>query len=323
MRLRCEVAIPSGFRQGRVLVQLRQPDPDVLLLLPAKDLGEATHQIVDACGMPLITHLAEPDPVVSGELLRTGYWEFAESMVLLSLARPGMTFVDAGANLGYYTVLLAGTLQADGQIYAFEPEARNHLILTANALLTRQLCPQAAPTEVVACALGDRVGNARLNVFDKNLGMHSLVFGSREAVSTSMVPVTTLDTLRWTEGASPALGRRIDLLKADVQGSELALLQGAEQTLERDRPTLCLEFEPHLSGPDTCTALVEWLQARRYTAFRLFHSNVNEPYRALVEAVRLLTAQEVVEQVRRKLVGVYGTLVAFPDAAAPGEAGRR
>jgi FkbM family methyltransferase len=311
MRLRCEVAIPSGSRQGRVLIQFRQPDPDVLEILPARS-GEATHQIIDACGRPLITHLPETDPVVSGEILRAGYWEFAESMALLSLVRPGMTFVDAGANLGYYSVLLAQTLQSSGQVYAFEPEPRNRLVVTANVLLARQIAPQAAPTEVFPCALGDQVGTGRLNLFGQNLGFHSLVYGSQDAAGSITVPISTLDTLRRPGDSSPALTRRIDVVKADVQGSELALVRGAEATLEQDRPILCLEFEPYLSGAETCAALVNWLQARHYPWFRVFHSNVRDPHQALVEFARLLTAQEVLAQVQRQLIGPYGTLLAFP-----------
>ena len=131
MRLRCETPFPSTVRQGRLLAQLRQPEPDLLILRVVHEFSEATHQIVGVFGQPLLTHLTEHDPVVSGELLRSGFWEFAESMMLLSLAQPGMTFVDAGANLGYYTALLARTLGATGQIYAFEPEPRNHLLLCA------------------------------------------------------------------------------------------------------------------------------------------------------------------------------------------------
>src|SRR5437660_1333679 len=110
MKLRCEVAIPGGSRQARVPVRLAQPEPDVVEILPARAPGEATHQVIDACGLPLITHLPDADPMVSGDVQRAGYWEFAESMMLLSLVRPGMTVVDAGANLGYYSVLLSQSL---------------------------------------------------------------------------------------------------------------------------------------------------------------------------------------------------------------------
>ena len=194
-RLRCEMAVPSGLRHGRMLVQLRQPEPDVLELTPARGRGEASHQIVNIWGKPFITHLVEEDGGVSGELQRTGFWEPAESLALLSMARPGMTFVDAGANLGYYSALLAHTLQAQGQVYAFEPEPRNNLVLTANTLLLQQLYPQVASVAVFPLALGDRAGSARLNVFEQNSGMHSLVHGGKEAMGTVMVAVSPLDEL--------------------------------------------------------------------------------------------------------------------------------
>jgi FkbM family methyltransferase len=316
MRLRCEVAIPSGFRQGRVFIRLRQPDPDLMILLPCRGGAEATHQLVGACGLPLLTHLAEQDSIISGELTRSGMWEFTESMNLLSLARPGGTFVDAGANVGYYSVVLANALGPAGQVYAFEPEPRNSLLLCANALLTRQTSPQAAPIETFRLALTDQPGEARLNLFERNLGLHSLVHAGGAGACT--VPTETLDSLRWPQSPPAPLPRHIDLLKADVQGGELALLRGAEQTIERDRPVLCLEFEPEFSGPEGCASIVGWLSQRRYEWFRLFHANVSDPYQALAASVRLLSADEVLDQLRLGLVGPYGTLVAFPaEGAAP------
>lgn len=320
MRLRCEVAIPGGSRQARLPIRLGHTEPDVVEILPAGAGQEATHQIIDACGRPLITHLPDADGMVSGDIQRAGYWEFAESMALLSLVRPGMTVVDAGANLGYYSVLLSQALQPCGQVYAFEPEPRNHLVATANALLARKLCPQAAPAEVFPVALTDQVGSARLNLFGGNLGMHSLVYGNGGAVGASTVPTTTLDALRWAGESGPGLRRRIDVIKADVQGSELAMLRGAERTVDRDRPVLCLECEPYLTGAPACTALVEWLRDHRYPWFRVFHSNAREPYQALAESARLLSADEVLEQIGRNQIGPYGTLMAYPgarDGSAP------
>jgi FkbM family methyltransferase len=312
MRLRCEVAIPGGLRQGRLPIKLGQPDPDVVEILPVGDFGNATHQIIDACGLPLITHLPDADTMVSGDIQKAGYWEFAESMALLSLVQPGMTVVDAGANIGYYSALLSQALQPSGQVYAFEPEPRNHLVSTANVLLTRKLSPQAAPAEVFLTALTDQIGNARLNLYGGNLGMHSLVYGNGGAAGSSVVPTTTLDALRWGSASATGLPRRIDVIKADVQGSELALLRGAERTIERDRPVLCLECEPYLTGAAACSALVEWLQDHRYPWFRVFHSNVRDPYQALAEWARLLSAAEVLEQIRHNQIGPYGSLMAYP-----------
>ena len=308
-RLHCEVAIPSGLRQGRLFVQLRQTGPEQLELVQAEP-KVATHQIVNVWGMPLLTYISQKDADMCGELSRGGCWEFVESMMLLGLARPGMTVVDAGAHVGYYSVLLAHTLGASGKVFAFEPEPRNINVLAANALLLRQLYPQAAAIQVIPCGLSDQTGIVRLNVFDENSGMHSLIHGLKKAVE--MVQVTTLDA--FTEvGGDSALGRRFDLIKADVCGSELALLIGGERRIKQDRPIVIMNFDPSLIGPGNCVGLVERFRALDYAAFRVFNARSLDSYRTLAEGVRVLTADEVIEHVRRNLVGAHATLLALPE----------
>ena len=110
MQLPRALTIPGGFRQGGVLVRLLREGPDALALLPARGLDDATHQVVDACGLSLLTHLAERDPVFSGELMHKNCWEAIESLALLGVARPGMTVLDIGANVGSFATLLARAL---------------------------------------------------------------------------------------------------------------------------------------------------------------------------------------------------------------------
>ena len=64
------------------------------------------------------------DPVVSGALT-FGVYEKPETAFLLSVFRPGMTFLDVGANLGYYTALAITRLGKEGKIIALEPDVEN------------------------------------------------------------------------------------------------------------------------------------------------------------------------------------------------------
>src|SRR5262245_31899943 len=132
IRLRCEVAIPSGLRRTRMLVRLEPTDPDTLTLLPARTLADATHQLVDAAGVPLLTHLAERDPGVAAELARSGFWELPETLVVLATVRPGARVVDVGAQVGYYAILAARAARSTGRVYAFDPAPENHRLLAAN-----------------------------------------------------------------------------------------------------------------------------------------------------------------------------------------------
>jgi FkbM family methyltransferase len=313
MRLHREVSIPDALRDARLFVRLVQDDAETLRLKSALGPSDATHQVIDAAGRPLVTHLSERDETISGSLMRQNVWECLESLVLLSVARPGMTFVDIGANVGYYSVLLARSLQHAGQIHAFEPEPNNTQVLTANALLTREIDPLAARITVWGVALSDRSGPASLNIHRGNLGLHSLVTQGPDVVGQREVTTTTLDALRFPEEeTSPRIDRRIDLLKVDTQGCEGKILRGGQRTLARDRPLLCLGFEPSLAGAASCRELVHALEDLGYHSFRLFHATLNETYRSLLELGESLTADDVLARVERQQVGPYGTLLAYP-----------
>ena len=118
-------------------------------------------------------------------------------------------------------------------------------------------------------------------------------------------------------GTEPVITRRVDLIKADTQGSELMMMRGGEQLLRRDRPLLCLEFEPHLNGIDYSVELVRWLESMGYTSFRFFHANVSEPFTIVQELHLLENGDDIVARVRRKVVGPFGTLIAYPSEPMP------
>jgi len=246
--------------------------------------------------------------------MQQGMWEPAETLFLLSLVRPGMHFLDVGANVGYFSCLLARVIGSQGEVIAFEPEPENAFLLAANVELTRQLFPNAAPIRAFRCALSDRSGTARLQVYEKNLGLHSLVHASSGSRGVE-VKTQRLDDLVF--GTEPVITRRVDLIKADTQGSELMMMRGGEQLLRRDRPLLCLEFEPHLNGIDYSVELVRWLESMGYTSFRFFHANVSEPFTIVQELHLLENGDDIVARVRRKVVGPFGTLIAYPSEPMP------
>lgn len=307
-RLRCEMAVPSGLRQNRLLVRLVQESAELLVLLPAADLATASHQLISAWGVPLLTHLNDEDQA-SADIFWKGYRNFAGSVTLTSLARPGATIVDAGAFVGYTSMALAHAVGREGIVYAFEPEPRNATLLLANALLWREVAPHAAPIEVCSYGLSDRTGDAPLYLAEKVLSLHTFMSGARSTSPAVRVPVQPLDLA--AEGDNGAFRRPIEIIKATVQGSELPLLRGAEKVITCDQPILYLTFEPQRAGPTETTALVTWLRDHKYSAFRIFHGDVDDCHRMLGELGRLWTAEEVLDQARRNWIGATGTLIAF------------
>lgn len=172
----------------------------------------------------------------------------AEMRLLPALCRAG-TFVDVGANLGHWSGWAARMF---AQVHAFEP-------LPALAIALRR----AAPPHVTVheLALSDREGVGRFAV-PIYRGRPWMTRASLERDANSgfddetvvYVRVAPLDQLQL---------RDVDVIKIDVEGHEAAVLAGARQTLQRERPTLIVEIEER-HHPGGSEPVIEALQARGY-----------------------------------------------------------
>ena len=126
------------------------------------------------------------------------------------MIRPGMTVVDVGAHMGYYTRLFSTLVGPRGRVIALEPHPGNFELLRFN---TRH-CPNVT---ILAVAASDHDGEATLH-WSVGSSNHSLVEGYTYSAESSVVSVRRLDTL---------VSRPIDFLKVDVEGAEVAVLCGA------------------------------------------------------------------------------------------------
>ncbi len=150
------------------------------------------------------------------------------------LIPPGGTCVDAGANVGFYTLHLAKRVGPSGRVFAFEPDPRNASRLRRNVALNAF----EGIVEVTEAAVSDRNGSGTFHRSDEtHSGWGSLASHAGE-ISSIEVATTTLDSFLEARKIE-----RVDFLKADVEGSEIELLRGAERSLEKRRfRRLFIEF---------------------------------------------------------------------------------
>lgn len=167
------------------------------------------------------------DAYVSRSLALYGEYVEAESELFTQLVRPGMTIVEAGANIGAHSVALAKAC-APGPAFMFEPQRRVFQLLCANLAINGVQNAFAYPE-----ALGRSEG--RVVVPEPDYAAH----GNFGAVSTRSegqpgVPVRlgAIDDLHL---------RQCGFIKIDVEGAELHVLAGATQTLARLRPAIYVE----------------------------------------------------------------------------------
>lgn len=139
----------------------------------------------------------------------------------------GSVFLDVGANVGYYSMLASSRVGKYGQIHAFEIDPRPLRCLRKNA----EECDSHNIT-IHERAVGGRVGHGVL-VAEPDCG-HSSVLQNGHG---RKVKVVSLDS--WMEDMG-ALSR-IDVLKLDIEGGELAALEGARKLIDRFHPFIVCE----------------------------------------------------------------------------------
>ncbi len=138
-----------------------------------------------------------------------------ERELLKARMRDGFTFVDAGANIGAYSLFVAAHAGPAARILAIEPQPDVFDRLTYNI---RQ--NPFGTIKAVACAVADKPGELTMFVHAKNRGESSVKIVGADEGETLQVPATTLLALVRQESFS-----RIDAIKLDVEGAEDIILE--------------------------------------------------------------------------------------------------
>ncbi|RPJ43156.1 MAG: FkbM family methyltransferase [Deltaproteobacteria bacterium] len=147
---------------------------------------------------------------------------------------PGMTVIDIGAHIGYFTRLFSELVGSSGRVLAFEPHPENVQVLRANLKKSRY-----KNVEIFHSAISDRTGAATLYVSPGHSN-HSLLPGYTETKGQVEVECFTLDAFLSSRGI-----REVDFIKIDVEGSEPFVLAGMKQTVSQSPALRILaEFNP-------------------------------------------------------------------------------
>ena len=171
---------------------------------------------------------------VSKAIKENGIWEPYETQLILQALKEGSTFIDVGANIGYYTIAASAIVGQLGQIIAFEPEPKNYEKLVSNISLNHQV--NVLP---VNAGLSNSTEDAQIFLSDDNWGDHQIY---DRGLARESVPISLLHGDTFLDDKVD----KIDVLKVDTQGAEFLVMSGLDATIRQSLPgmKMVIEFWP-------------------------------------------------------------------------------
>jgi FkbM family methyltransferase len=204
---------------------------------------------------------------IGNEIFKQRIFDLSLSECAWRLLAPGDHVLDAGANIGYMTMLFAARVGKRGVVHSFEPHPQVCAALRRNVDRSEKT-GNAGRVIVHDCALADVPGRAQLietDYFAINEGTARLVTTSEAetgSIKSHQVQVETVDDLFPTESFA--------LLKVDVEGFEAKVLKGAERLLSQRRVRHVI-YEDHTRGG---SGLPDLLSSHGYTVFSIGHGTL-------------------------------------------------
>jgi FkbM family methyltransferase len=210
--------------------------------------------------------LVETGDLIGRVLAVSGVWEPQVTAAFKTILAPGDVCVDVGANIGYFALLASRLVGSAGHVYALEPSPEIHVALTSNLELNG-----AMNVTALAVAAGDKDGEAEFyEAHGRNRGASSIRREHTEEDGEVGHRPTRVQVRRLDSVVQHAHLARLKLVKIDVEGYELEVMQGLEPLLLRGaRPSVVVELTPAWSGEGSSDYVGEFCIRHRMNAYRL------------------------------------------------------
>ncbi|MCD6011920.1 MAG: FkbM family methyltransferase [Flavipsychrobacter sp.] len=184
-----------------------------------------------------------------------GEYEEGTNSILSKYIKPNDVVIEAGANIGSETLLIARMLK-QGRVYAFEPNPYTFDRLKINASIN-----ELENISTYDYALGESDTTIQFNIYPKNFCNSGMSSKYMETSNTRKIDVTQkkLDTFLKENNIN-----KVDFIKMDIQGAEMDMIAGATETIARHKPTIFTEAcEPY----NDTKVLYQTLKAAGYNVY--------------------------------------------------------
>ncbi|MEZ4923134.1 MAG: FkbM family methyltransferase [Crocinitomicaceae bacterium] len=184
------------------------------------------------------------DKNIENVIYERGVYELGTVSTIQQYLKPGDSFVDAGANIGFLSLLASSIVGPKGKVYAFEPVVDTFQILQENKSMNgfEQLI-------IHPFGLGEIEESVTIYPEKENRGGASI--SHKHGTEGEQIKIKTLDGLELSA---------VKMIKIDVEGYEMNVLTGARNTILKDQPILIVEFSSNRNNTHDPLELYQWLQ---------------------------------------------------------------
>jgi len=213
--------------------------------------------------------IADLSTALGLRLYRYGHFE-PEIDLVRKFLKPGDTFIDGGAHVGLFTLVAARKVASRGRVIAFEPAPETRGRLLANINVNGFDWVKVHP----------------LALAEKEKELEFVSFSGNGSGFSSFAPKHTqgglkqkISCVKLDDFISLDERNKIKLIKLDLEGAEVAALQGATQLIDQVHPSFLIEVEPeHLKRQgSSANQLIEILESRGYKMYRVSWDKKREP----------------------------------------------
>jgi FkbM family methyltransferase len=178
-----------------------------------------------------------PSTYMGGQIYWCGFHQLSELIYLKEWLKPNMVVIDIGANQGEFS-MLAGKILTHGEVISFEPVTEYFNLLSANKTLNNL-------ENITCCQFGLSETNESLPIYtslaethQNNIhdGLSTLYKSDERDHLQEVIEIKILDEYLTTHSIN-----RLDLIKIDIEGSELYALKGAKNTIATYKPNILIE----------------------------------------------------------------------------------
>lgn len=173
---------------------------------------------------------------------------------------PGAYCLDAGANIGFFTLIMAHYAGREGRVAAFEPNP-----ITAERLRHNVQLNNLLNIDIVPKAVAQQVGTTEFY-----LATEPEKSGISPVVDITPIQKIEVETISLDAYVASQKWPRVDIIKIDVEGYDCQALLGAKEIITRFHPVITFEFS-YSTDPSLAAAAFELLLSSGYTLRRIVH----------------------------------------------------